>query len=50
MVEGAMSAGASGISIGRNIFDRRSSDKMIHAIGRIVFNSENAVSAMDELL
>lgn len=42
MVEGAMDAGASGVSIGRNIFDKSASDKMIQSIGRIVFKSESS--------
>lgn len=49
MVEEAMLAGASGVSIGRNVFDRDYSDRMIHAIERIVFHGESSAKVVADI-
>ncbi|MGI5964460.1 MAG: 2-amino-3,7-dideoxy-D-threo-hept-6-ulosonate synthase [Candidatus Methanomethylophilaceae archaeon] len=45
MVYGAMSAGASGVSIGRNIFQHRNPEKITAAIADIVKNGSDAEEA-----
>jgi len=42
MVKGAMAAGASGISIGRNVFQHKDPEKMVRTLSRIVHNGATA--------
>jgi len=49
MVEDAISAGASGVSIGRNIFQHENPTKMTIAISKIVHEGATAAEAMEML-
>ena len=49
MVEGAIEAGASGVSIGRNIFQHDDPTKMTQAISKIVHESFSAKEALEIL-
>ncbi len=45
MVEGALQAGAAGLSIGRNAFQHEKPDKMVQALSRMVHNSASVKEA-----
>ena len=47
MVEGAMKAGAAGISIGRNIFQDKDPKKILQALSLIVKEGKTAKEAME---
>ena len=49
MVEGALAAGAAGLSIGRNAFQHKNPTKMIQALSQIVHNNTTVEQAMDIL-
>ena len=49
MVEDAISAGASGVSIGRNVFQHENPTKMTIAISKIVHEGITATEAMEML-
>jgi predicted phospho-2-dehydro-3-deoxyheptonate aldolase len=49
MVKGAMDAGASGTSIGRNVFQHEHPDKVVTALGMIVHQNATVDEAMDVL-
>ena len=49
MVEGAIEAGASGVSIGRNIFQHDDPTKMTQAISKIVHEGFSAKEALEIL-
>lgn len=49
MVKGAMDAGASGISIGRNVFQHEHPDKMVKALSLIVHERASIEEAMEVL-
>jgi fructose-bisphosphate aldolase / 2-amino-3,7-dideoxy-D-threo-hept-6-ulosonate synthase len=40
MCDGAMQAGAIGVTFGRNIFQHKNPPQILHALSRIIFNSE----------
>ena len=42
MTENAIKAGASGVSIGRNIFNRKDSDKIIYCLQKLIFDNLSA--------
>jgi predicted phospho-2-dehydro-3-deoxyheptonate aldolase len=46
MVEGALKAGAAGISIGRNAFQHQNPDKMVEALGKMVHEQVSIADAM----
>ncbi len=46
MVEGALGAGATGVSIGRNAFQHKRPDKIIEALCKMVHNGANVEEAM----
>ena len=46
MIEGAMHAGAAGISIGRNAFQAKDPERMVRAIASIVHGNKNVEEAM----
>jgi len=49
MVEGALEAGAMGLSIGRNAFQHKTPDKMIQALSEMVHNEASVQTAIDVL-
>jgi len=49
MVEGALQAGAMGLSIGRNAFQHQTPDKMIQALSEMVHNEATVQTAIDVL-
>lgn len=49
MVEGALAAGAAGLSIGRNAFQHKNPTKMIQALSRIVHNNVSVEDALEML-
>jgi len=49
MVEGALQAGAMGLSIGRNAFQHQTPDKMIQALSEMVHNEATVQAAIDVL-
>jgi len=49
MVEGALEAGAMGLSIGRNAFQHKTPDKMIRALSEMVHNSATVDQAVEVL-
>jgi len=49
MVEGALQAGAMGLSIGRNAFQHQTPDKMIQALSEMVHNEASVQTAIDVL-
>ena len=49
MVEGALQAGAMGLSIGRNAFQHKTPDKMIQALSEMVHNEATVQTAIDVL-
>lgn len=49
MVEGALEAGATGLSIGRNAFQHEHPDKIIRALGTMVHNGASVGEAMEIL-
>ena len=49
MVEGALQAGAMGLSIGRNAFQHKTPDKMIQALSEMVHNEATVQAAIDVL-
>jgi len=49
MVEGALEAGAAGLSIGRNAFQHEHPDKMIRALSKMVHNGVSVEAAMEAL-
>jgi len=46
MVEGAMKAGAKGVSIGRNAFQHENPEKIVRAIAAIVHEGKSAKEAI----
>jgi len=50
MVEGAMQAGASGVSIGRNAFQHRAPEKIVAAISRMVHGGMSADEALATMM
>jgi predicted phospho-2-dehydro-3-deoxyheptonate aldolase len=49
MVAGAMEAGAAGVSLGRNVFQHRNPERMVHAIREIIVNSRSLEEALEIL-
>jgi predicted phospho-2-dehydro-3-deoxyheptonate aldolase len=49
MVKGAMAAGASGVSIGRNVFQHKAPEKMVQMISQIVHNRSVAPEKVRQL-
>jgi predicted phospho-2-dehydro-3-deoxyheptonate aldolase len=49
MVEGALEAGAAGLSIGRNAFQHKDPTKMVYALSQIVHKNNTVEQAMDIL-
>jgi predicted phospho-2-dehydro-3-deoxyheptonate aldolase len=49
MVDGALKAGASGISIGRNAFQHKTPDKMVAALSKMVHSNASIEDAMKTL-
>ena len=49
MVEGAMRAGAKGVSIGRNAFQHENPEKIVRAIAAIVHEGKSAKEAAEYL-
>jgi predicted phospho-2-dehydro-3-deoxyheptonate aldolase len=49
MVEGALEAGAAGLSIGRNAFQHKTPDKMVKALSKMVHKNASVEQAMQEL-
>ncbi len=49
MVEGALAAGATGLSIGRNAFQHKTPDKMIRALSKMVHEGAGVQAAIDTL-
>ena len=49
MVEGALEAGAAGLSIGRNAFQHEHPDKMIQALSRMVHHEASVAEATETL-
>jgi len=49
MTEGAMKAGASGITFGRNIFAHEFPEKMVQALASIIFKKESAKDAIKKI-
>jgi predicted phospho-2-dehydro-3-deoxyheptonate aldolase len=49
MVEGALAAGAAGLSIGRNAFQHKTPDKMVKALSKMVHENASVEQAMQEL-
>ncbi|MCU6720426.1 2-amino-3,7-dideoxy-D-threo-hept-6-ulosonate synthase [Porcipelethomonas ammoniilytica] len=47
MVEDAMKAGASGVSIGRNVFNREDSDKIICCLKKLIFENISATDSLE---
>ena len=47
MVEDAMRAGASGVSIGRNVFNRNDSDRIILCLQKLIFEDISASDALE---
>jgi DhnA family fructose-bisphosphate aldolase class Ia len=45
MVEGALKAGAAGVSIGRNAFQHKTPDKMVHALSKMVHEGASVEQA-----
>lgn len=50
MVEGAMDAGAAGVSLGRNIFQHKNPEKMALAIRKIVMDNMEAKEALKRMM
>jgi predicted phospho-2-dehydro-3-deoxyheptonate aldolase len=49
MVEGALAAGATGLSIGRNAFQHKTPDKMIRALSKMVHEGAGVQAAIETL-
>jgi class I fructose-bisphosphate aldolase len=49
MVEGALKAGAAGISIGRNAWQHKTPEKMVHALSRMVHDGASVEGAVQTL-
>ena len=49
MVEGALAAGATGLSIGRNAFQHKTPDKMIRALSKMVHEGATVQAAIETL-
>ena len=49
MVEGALAAGASGVSIGRNAFQHKTPAKMVQALSKMVHKNATVEEAIAEL-
>jgi len=49
MVEGALAAGAAGVSIGRNAFQHKTPDKMVQALSKMVHKNASVEEAIAEL-
>ena len=47
MVEGALEAGAAGLSIGRNAFQHENPTKMIQALSKMVHKNASVAEAVD---
>ena len=49
MTEDAMSAGAKGVTYGRNIFAHKTPDKMVEALAGIIFKKQTAKEAAEKI-
>jgi class I fructose-bisphosphate aldolase len=49
MVEGALKAGAAGVSIGRNAFQHKNPTKMVQALSKMVHDNASVEEAIDML-
>jgi predicted phospho-2-dehydro-3-deoxyheptonate aldolase len=49
MVQGALEAGAAGVSIGRNAFQHKNPAKMVHALSKMVHGAATVEEAMETL-
>jgi fructose-bisphosphate aldolase/2-amino-3,7-dideoxy-D-threo-hept-6-ulosonate synthase len=49
MTEDAISAGARGVTYGRNIFAHKTPEKMVEALAAIIFKKESAKDAMKKI-
>jgi fructose-bisphosphate aldolase/2-amino-3,7-dideoxy-D-threo-hept-6-ulosonate synthase len=49
MTEGAMKAGAKGVTYGRNIFAHKNPDQMVEALAGIIFRKESAKEAAKKI-
>ena len=49
MTEGAMSAGAAGVTYGRNIFAHKAPERMVEALADIIFRKRSAEEAMRKI-
>lgn len=47
IVENAMKSGASGVSIGRNVFNRQDSDKIILCLKKLIFEGASAMDSFE---
>jgi fructose-bisphosphate aldolase/2-amino-3,7-dideoxy-D-threo-hept-6-ulosonate synthase len=50
MCDGAMHAGAIGVTFGRNIFQHKNPPQILHALSRIIFNSEKPKEALRNIV
>ncbi len=49
MTEDAITAGAKGVTYGRNIFAHKTPEKMVEALASIIFRKESAKEAMKKI-
>ena len=49
MCEGAMTAGAKGVTFGRNIFQHKNPPGIVRALYKIIIEKRNVIEAMKEL-
>jgi DhnA family fructose-bisphosphate aldolase class Ia len=47
MVEGALAAGAAGVSIGRNAFQHKTPDRMVQALSKMVHEKATVQAAIE---
>jgi fructose-bisphosphate aldolase/2-amino-3,7-dideoxy-D-threo-hept-6-ulosonate synthase len=50
MCDGAMQAGAIGVTFGRNIFQHKNPPNILHALSRIIFNGEKPREALRKIV
>jgi fructose-bisphosphate aldolase / 2-amino-3,7-dideoxy-D-threo-hept-6-ulosonate synthase len=50
MCDGAMQAGAIGVTFGRNIFQHKNPPLILEALSKIIFNSENPKEALRNIV
>jgi fructose-bisphosphate aldolase / 2-amino-3,7-dideoxy-D-threo-hept-6-ulosonate synthase len=50
MCDGAMQAGAIGVTFGRNIFQHKNPPQILNALSRIIFNSEKPNEALRNIV